>query len=300
MSLMLVALTLFVALMAADADAETAAERLAVTQQKTEPAEITIYIRGGHKAVAAALLDAVDEGTPVTGIADFDSLSATYGLIGIYRKGRRYSGFYGYRFRLTFPPDADVAAIDGAFWNLPYVQSVEPSSEARARKLVHMGSGKRVATKLASGALAGLGIGSVMGLGVSLAISSTCEDSGYDNNEGPFCGYYSSCCGFKSAVYGILAGLISYPAGTAVGVSRVDPHDRFIASLGGSVVGLLGGIWLTAASKGTLWPSLFVGPVAMATAWSERSRKPPESRRVSFGLSPTLNGGLSAVATLRF
>ncbi len=300
MPLMIVALTLFAALMAADADAETAVERLAVTQQKTEPAEITIYIRGGHKAVAAALLDAVDEGTPVTGIADFDSLSATYGLIGIYRKGSRSSGFYGYRFRLTFPPGADVAAIDGAFWNLPYIQSVEPSPEARARKLVHMGSGKRVATKLASGALAGLGIGSVMGLGVGFAILSTCEDSGYDNNEDPFCGYYSSCCGFKSAVYGILAGLISYPAGTAVGVSRVDPHDRFIASLGGSVVGLLGGIWLTAASKGTLWPSLFVGPVAMATAWSEKSRNPPQARRVSFGLSPTLNGGLSAVATLRF
>lgn len=98
---------------------------------ETEPAEITIYIRGEHRGVAVALLDAVDEGTPMTGVADFDSLSATYGLMGIYRKSRSSSGFYGYRFRLTFPPDVDVAVIAGAYWNLPYIQSVEPKPPGR-------------------------------------------------------------------------------------------------------------------------------------------------------------------------
>ena len=92
--------------------------------------------------------------------------------------------------------------------------------------------------------------------------------------------------------------------GAVIGVSLVDRQDNFRITLGhslaGSVVGLLGSIGLTAASKGTLWPSLFVGPVAMAIAWSERSRKPPESRRVSVGLVPNLKGGLSAVAMLRF
>ena len=38
----------------------------------------------------------------------------------------------------------------------------------------------------------------------------------------------------------------------------------------------------------------------MATAWSERLRKPPESRRVSIGLVPDHRGSLAAVATLRF
>ena len=101
-------------------------EHQAATQTKTEPKEITIYVRGEYKAVTAALLDAVDEGTPITGVADFDSLSSTYGLIGIYLKSSRSSGFYGHRFRLTFPPGADVASIAGAYWSLPYVNSVEP------------------------------------------------------------------------------------------------------------------------------------------------------------------------------
>lgn len=101
--------------------------------QEEEPEEITIYISGEYKAVAAALLDAVDEGTPMTGIADFDALSSTYGLMGIHRKGRRFSGFYGHRFRLTFPPAADVASIAGAYWNLPYVKSTKPEPPLDAR-----------------------------------------------------------------------------------------------------------------------------------------------------------------------
>ena len=100
------------------------AEHQAATPQKRKPQEITIYIRGEHKAVVAALVDAVDEETTITGIADFDALSATYGLMGIYRTGRM-SPFYGYRFRMMFPPGVDVAAIAGTYWNLPYIQSVK-------------------------------------------------------------------------------------------------------------------------------------------------------------------------------
>ena len=124
MSPMIAVLTLFAAFMAAEADA------------RTEPAEITIHIRGEHKAVISGLLAAVDEGTTVTGIAELDSLAATYGLMGIDRKGRS-SGFYGYRFRLTFPPGSDRAAMAGAYWTLPYIQSTdpEPPPEARARKM---------------------------------------------------------------------------------------------------------------------------------------------------------------------
>ena len=92
---------------------------------------------------------------------------------------------------------------------------------------------------------------------------------------------------------------IGYSLGTAIGVSKIDPHDRFIASLGGSVVGLIGGIGLTSISK-VLFPSLLVGPIIGATIMSERSRKPPQARRVSVGLVPNPKGGLSAIATLRF
>ena len=134
-------------------------EHQAATQKKTEPKEITIYIRGGHKTVAA-LLDAVDEGTLVTGIADFDSLSSTYGLMGIYRKGRRSSGFYGHRFRLTFPSGADVASIAGAYWNLSYVNSVEPEPVVtpilkEAKKKKEDEDDTRVGKKLAVGVLGG-------------------------------------------------------------------------------------------------------------------------------------------------
>ena len=117
MPLVIAVLILFAALRAAEAEAET------------EPAEITIHIRGEHKEVVSALLEAADEGTPVTGIAELDSLAATYGLIGIYRTNRRSSGFYGYRFRLTFPPGADVDTMAKAYWNLPYIQSVAGEAE---------------------------------------------------------------------------------------------------------------------------------------------------------------------------
>ncbi len=79
----MVVIALFAVLLMGDAYAET------------EPAEITISIRGGHKAVVSALLEAVDEGTLVTGIADFDSLSSTYDLMGIHRKGRKSPFYYG-------------------------------------------------------------------------------------------------------------------------------------------------------------------------------------------------------------
>ena len=45
---------------------------------------------------------------------------------------------------------------------------------------------------------------------------------------------------------------------------------------------------------------VFFGPIIGSLYGSEKSRKLPQDRRVFFGLAPTLNGGLSAVAQLRF
>lgn len=272
----------------------------ATTQKKMEPKEITIYISGQHKAMVAALLDAVDEGTPVTGIADFDSLSSTYGLMRIYRKGRRSSGFYGHRFRLTFPPAAEVAAIAGAYWNLAYIQSVEPEPppEARARKLVHLGSGKRVAQKLISGAIVGGvvgGTGGLAGLGVGLGIED-CSDCPHGHN--------CDLCGLGPIVGSLIVGSIGCSIGTAVGVSRADPHDLFGASLIGSVVGFIGGIWLVSATESELLlPSLFIGPIVGATLASEWSRSlNPSGKKLPLfmNLVPDPRGRFSAIATLRF
>ena len=83
--------------------------------------EITIRI-GGSRALTAALLDGAAKEKKVTGIADFDSFSAIYGLMGIYPKGTvPSSSLYGHRFRLRFPPDSDVAEITGPYRNLTYI-----------------------------------------------------------------------------------------------------------------------------------------------------------------------------------
>ena len=290
MPFVIVVLTLFTALMAADADAETEAERLAVTQQKTEPKEITIYIREGHKAVAATLLDAVDEGTPITGIADFDSLSATYGLMGVYRKGSRSSGFYGHRFRLTFPLDADVAAIAGAYWNLPYVQSVEPKPSGWGFDDFDdiENSGLRLLAKVATGTASGV---------VFTAMSVFVVDVTEERKGDPDADAYRPI-GFLLA-----GGAIGCSVGFPWGVSKVDPYDSLPKTLLAGVIPGLAGYRLLGVSQqhaGTAFLLMYVVPVVNSLIASELWREPPQDRRVSFGLAPTLNGGLSASAILHF
>ena len=154
-----------------------------------------------------------------------------------------------------------------------------------------MGPDRRVATKLVSGVLVG-GTGFAAGFALALVSEGDCDKD--DNNDDPLCGY--SCC---EKLRRVMFGSIGYLVGTAVGVSKFDPHDRFIASLGGSVVGLIGGIGLISIDE-VFWPSIFVGSVAFATVMSEWTRKPPKTRPISVSLVPTLGGRLSAIATLRF
>ena len=155
----------------------------------------------------------------------------------------------------------------------------------------------RIGKKIAAGVLGG-----VAGGFVGAAIARNMERRAWSEPEpgtDPSASY-----AIGALVANIKGFCIGSMFGAVISMSLVDRQDNlritFGHSLTGSVVGLLGGIGLTTASKGALWPSLFVGPVALATAWSERSRKRPESRRVSFGLVPTPQGGLSAIATLRF
>ena len=156
---------------------------------------------------------------------------------------------------------------------------------------------KRVAQKLTYGALWGAG-GGAIGAVVGLALGSLedCSDCPHGHN--------CDLCGLGPIVGSLFVGSIGYSIGTAVGVSRVDPHDFFGASLVGSVVGFAGGIGLMSASGSELlFPSLFIGPIVGATLASEWSRSlNPSDKKLPFfmNLVPDPRGGLSAIATLRF
>ena len=261
----------------------------AAVQQKSEPAEITLDIHGAYKKVVLALLGAANEGTVVTGIAALDSLAATYSLTGLYRKGKG-SGFYRYRFRLTFPPGADEAAIARAYWNLSYIHSVEPKlpPAASSGKLDPSG---RVALKLLGGTVAGTGTATALFL---VALSNWCGEDWCSEDQ------YEDNWADRLET-GFVMSLI--PMGIAVGVSAFDQHDRPIYPLAASLLGFGVGFALDVASAemggpvlgATLWL-----PVIAATAASEWSRERPESRRYSIGLRSEPGGGLSAVAALRF
>lgn len=182
--------------------------------------------------------------------------------------------------------------------------AVGDSAEHVARFLVQAGSvddmdpDKRVAKKLSYGALGGVGggsVGAVMGFALGFGACSDCDRDGHDGCD---------LCGLGPIVGSVIVGSIGCSIGTAVGVSRVDPHDLFGASLIGSVVGLVGGIGLVSASESELlFPSILIGPVVGATLASEWSRSlNPLDKKLPFfmNLVPDSRGRLAAIATLRF
>jgi len=286
--------------------------------QPFERQEITIHISGEHKAVISALSAAVDAEKPVTGIAELDSLAAIYGLTGIYHTGRssnvddgsRFRGRArtgqstrmrrssdvddGSQFRLTFPPGADGVAMAGAYRNLSYIQSVESvgslTVKERHRPFDIENRGLRLLTKVAAGTASGAAL-TAMATSALAAIDEPSDD----HNNNPYGGLD----------FFIFGALIGSTVGFPIGVSLVDPYDSFVATLMGSVMPVGGGLALVGAGRGS-WLSVIGGVVALCGPFigslsaSEKSRQPPQARRVSFALSPTLNGGLSAVTTLRF
>ena len=229
--------------------------------QPSERQEITIHISGEHKAVVAALLAAVDAGTPVTGIAALDSLAATYGLIGIYRKSRM-SPFYGSQFRLTFPPGSDGAAIAGAYRNI--------SSGRQRSKLAG-----RVAGKFC--------VGTLMGSAIVLAIrDADVAWVGYPIGVGIGTSLFDRHHYYRSLVFSIGGSLLGGGIG-GIGLA-LKPIDAW-SSPGGAIVAI-GGVMIVSSATATLASELF--------------RKPPESDRFSVGLVPDARGNWSARATLRF
>ena len=102
--------------------------------------------------------------------------------------------------------------------------------------------------------------------------------------------------------------LFSHVFGSPIGVTLVDPHDSPNETLKWAQIGGWGGLGIGVVVAGIPEPlnriggfaAIALGPVVGSIYGSEKSRNPPQARRVSFGVAPTPNGGLSASATLHF
>ena len=160
------------------------------------------------------------------------------------------------------------------------IDKLKETTETPSMRMEYMPG--RIVSKLVGGVLCGGLFGFVGGL-VTGKVSCKKSDSG-------------EICGLLAFVVG---GTIGYTVGVPFGVSVLDPHDQFMYSFAGSLIGGAAGIALTRAEE-ELWPSLLICPLVGATILSELTRKSPEARRVSVGLLPGPKGRVSAVATLRF
>ena len=137
-----------------------------------------------------------------------------------------------------------------------------------------MGAVNRISSKLGSGAL----IGTFSGLTFAFLGPKAAGGIVVGINE----------------VYSVARNwLIGYTIGAAVGVTAVDPHDRFIMSFAGSVVGAAVGTMMPGDvlwGDYTLLLPLFISPLVGATIGSELLRKTPEDSRFTIGLKPDSRG----------
>ncbi len=140
--------------------------------------------------------------------------------------------------------------------------------------------GGRIAKKLAGGVLGGILVGIAGGM-ASMVVGDCPEAVLFCELENFFIG-----------------GWYGYVVGLPVGMNRIDPHDRFIYSLAGSLIGGAASLALT-DSKDEFW-TLIICPLVGTAIMSEVFRKPPDGRRVSIGLLPGPKGRVSAVVTLQF
>ena len=190
---------------------------------------------------------------------------------------------------------ADSGHAAGGFQATPY------KTEDRG------GGVKRISGKLLRGVVGGyafLWVGTLIGSGID-DYRDTCR--GWFPSNDQYASEDGELCIDVAALMGAGTG---WALGIPLGVSMLEPNDRFIHTLGGSLGGFVTCGLFTMVSGGALWPSMIVAPVVFATIaseWSrhaELSRKPLEARdkgrRFSIGLVPDSGGSSAAVVTLRF
>ena len=177
--------------------------------------------------------------------------------------------------------------------NLPSItlQESTPGMVMRTARMDDREVGQRIVKKLGVGALM---VVPVYGLGYIL------ESALYEDREGGD--------GLGSGIIFEFTVALGYPVAAAIGVSWVDPHDRFILSLAGSAAGFMANFFIprtkiyqfSAFRWDVVW-NWFVCPLVGATIMSEWFRSTPlESQGLSIGLKPDTRGNLSAVASWRF
>ena len=159
--------------------------------------------------------------------------------------------------------------------------------ESRQRGLFNRDTG--VGGKLAAGILAGISLGFLAGTGAVLPLDK-CE------SDETFCGWG------KIAVF-LTGASAGYIIGCPLGMSIVDPDDRFLNTLAGSLLGAGAGVLIGSVTSRNIGAAFIVvspfGATIGSIIMSERSN-PFRSRRFSIGLAPDRNGNVSAIATLRF
>ena len=170
---------------------------------------------------------------------------------------------------LVESPSSEAADRDSAQIDASHADGLlKETPDTLSVKTDDMGTSKRIASKLVAGTLSGIG-----GFFGGFVVGAILDSSGWTP---------------------LILGTWGYPVGSAIGVSLVDPHDHFIYSLIGSLLGA--GVAAPTASD----INFLIFPPICAMLASELFRKPPETRRFSIGLVPNPKGRLSAVATLRF
>ena len=165
--------------------------------------------------------------------------------------------------------------------------------------------GRRIGRKLVGGAVL-CAMSATVGFGLGAAVDDhNCWD---DDADEIFC--------IEDGA--VLGAFIGCAVGPAIGVSAMDPYDRFAYSLAGSVGGALLGRELVGALSSLelitfenlyLYPILIFGSsLALATVGSEWSRDPLKARPrqaqshpiFTIWFEPDLTKGLSATVNLRF
>ena len=189
--------------------------------------------------------------------------------------------------RTVTQPDVPVQAAERDFQTTAQGDSVQQYLGHRIRGL---GGSKHAAVRIPTKVVFG-----TLFCVVSTAISASLYDTYLDSEDetGDPWG------GLDGVLYGlVVGGAVGFP----VGVTLVDPDDSLLWTLLAGVIPAAAGTYLLAseASPATGFLLAWVSPPSAALVASELRRKPSEDHRTSFAIAPTPEGGLSAVAALRF